>query len=393
MYLNAREAAGELNVSRATLYAYVSRGMVESTRRPGSRERLYSASDIRRLRARKSPGKGGVGGEGDPLAFGGPVLDSAITMISDGGLFYRGRDALALARASSFEAVASLLWGCDDFDPFESPFQDQRSEPKPGTATAIARLAMAGAHDIRAYNLDPRNVARTGADLIWVLAHAYGAKPAPHLHQALAEGWARPEAAQAIRAALVLSADHELNASAFVVRCVASTGATPYAAVIGGLSALTGPRHGGQTVQVSAMMDEAVTKGGMAAIAARLQRGEKIPGFGHPLYPNGDVRAAEILRLVREAAPSSPIIGLGREIEAATLELMDRRPNIDFALETLARAFDLPPMSAFTIFAVGRCAGWIAHAQEQYGDDRLIRPRARYVGEEPQSHHDNRQGK
>src|SRR5207245_5047973 len=99
-------------------------------------------------------------------------------------------------------------------------------------------------------------------------------------------------AAELLRLALVLIADHELNASTFAVRVVASTGASLVACVIGGLAALGGPRHGGTTEQVEALLDEIERVGDAAAVAEqRLSRGERLPGFGHPLYPDGDPRA------------------------------------------------------------------------------------------------------
>ena len=108
-YLTAREAAAELNVSRATLYAYVSRGLVRSEPVEGSRSRLYRADDVRAIRSRKTADSGPETINGASLTHGMPVLDSAITLIADGALYYRGRDVRELARSSSLESVAGLL--------------------------------------------------------------------------------------------------------------------------------------------------------------------------------------------------------------------------------------------------------------------------------------------
>jgi len=118
-------------------------------------------------------------------------------------------------------------------------------------------------------------------------------------------------------------------------------------------------------------------------ISGRLRRGELIPGFGHSLYPEGDPRGAGLLRLVAEAYPEGPGVGLCEDVAGEVLRLMGWRPTVDFALATVARALELPAGGAVALFGLGRTVGWIGHAVEQYEDDSLIRPRARYVGEQP----------
>jgi citrate synthase len=197
-----------------------------------------------------------------------------------------------------------------------------------------------------------------------------------------------------IEAALVLCADHELNVSAFTARCVASAGAPPQAAVAAGLAAVGGSRHGGQTERVEALLDEvspavsrSASRGSSSTVrdrlADRLRRGEEIPGFGHPLYRDGDPRARLLLDMATASRPRSPHLDAASELAAAALDLLGERPNLDFGLVTLARTLDLPPGAPLALFAVGRSAGWIAHVIEQYGDSRLIRPRARYAGPMP----------
>ncbi|NHZ72041.1 MAG: citrate synthase, partial [Aquificales bacterium] len=191
-------------------------------------------------------------------------------------------------------------------------------------------------------------------------------------------------AADLFNAALILCADHELNISSFTARCVASAGSTPYAVVIAGLSALQGPKHGGYTERVEALFQEATTPENAAStIASRLRRGEEIPGFGHPLYPEGDPRGAALLQMVETAHPDAAGMRLARELETAVTHSIGLKPNIDFGLVTLARALNLPPDSALALFALGRIVGWIGHAIEQYQLDQLIRPRARYNGSQP----------
>lgn len=387
-WISAAEAATELNVSKATLYAYVSRGLVESRGQPGSRRRLYAAADIRRLR---SAGDGGGQAE-RVLDFGAPVLDSAITLIDGGRLYYRGRDAIALAAEASLESAARLLWDVAE-DPFAGVAVASQPVIAPGIAGAIARLAVAGREDVAAYARTPGALARVGARIVRQLVAAWsgGECPGGPAHRVLASAWGVPQAADAIRTALVLCADHELNASAFAVRVAASTRATPYAAVIAGLATLEGPRHGGMTPQTLALLDEAARLGdGRALVTERLRRGDGLPGFGHRLYPGGDPRAAAIVAAVRAAGGPLPLLAAAEAAAEAGREATGLHPNLDFGLATLAAAWGLDADRAIGIFAIGRSVGWLAHAAEQLLSGTLIRPRARYTGPDPRPAHANR---
>jgi citrate synthase len=147
---------------------------------------------------------------------------------------------------------------------------------------------------------------------------------------------------------------------------------------------LQGVKHGGQTELVEAFLRETeASDDARKVIANRLKRGEGVPGFGHSLYPDGDPRGAELLRLTAVACPESLAIAHATAITGEVLGLMGERPALDFGLVTLARALELPPGGAIALFAIGRTVGWIGHAIEQYASDSLIRPRARYVGEQP----------
>lgn len=386
-YLSAREAAAELNVSRATLYAYVSRGLIRSEPAETGRHRLYRADDVRNLRGRKSP----AATTEQVLARGTPVLDSAITNIEDGRFYYRGRDALQLATVASLESVAGLLWNCGDRDPFET---EPIPVPQiPDIASPYARmqatLSLAAPQDLKALNLQPWGVACTGARILRLLVAAIVANDpgAGPIHGQLARAWGVSQAAaEAMRVALVLCADHELNVSAFAVRCIASARSTPYAAVLAGLAALQGPRHGGVAERVAALFDD-VAQNGDGAVVDRLRRGEHLPGFGQFLYPDGDPRSVAILQAVDEHGFKGAARDTAQSIATQARHLTDLEPNIDFGLATLQRALQLPDIAAPAIFAIGRCVGWIAHAQEQYQNPELIRPRARYVGEKPQPAH------
>jgi citrate synthase len=152
--------------------------------------------------------------------------------------------------------------------------------------------------------------------------------------------------------------------------------------VTAGLAALQGAKHGGQTELVEAFLREVEVSGDpRGAIAGRLKRGEGVPGFGHALYPGGDPRGVELLRITAKACPGSHIVALSDAVVKEALNLVDERPTLDFGLVTLARALGLPPGAAIALFAIGRTVGWVGHAIEQYEGGSLIRPRARYVGE------------
>jgi citrate synthase len=393
-YLTARRAAEELGVSLATLYAYVSRGMIRSEAAGASgRSRRYRAEDVRRLKERKERRRDPDRVVEGALHWGTPIMESAITLITDDGLYYRGRDAVTLAAGSTIEEVAALIWTGEPsrsakLFPPEPPEVSSRiwaalGSGLPPIEAFQVLLPLANAEDPVAYDLRPAAVARTGARILRLMASVAVGEKARGIAETLARGWTPddPGAKALLEAALILCADHELPVSTFVARCVASSEATPYAVVVAGLSAMGGVKHGGQTELVEAFMREAEDVGdARATISGRLRRGERIPGFGHSLYPGGDPRGAELLRLTSAAYPDSLAVALSAAVADEALDLIGERPTVDFGLVTLARTLGLPPGAAVAIFALGRTVGWIGHAIEQYEGGSLIRPRARYVG-------------
>jgi citrate synthase len=389
-WITAPEAAEALGVSRATLYAYVSRGRIRSQAVPGrTRERHYAGDDIERLRQRADERKHPDHAAARSLQWGLPVLESAISLIDGQRLFYRGHDAVALARTRTLAEVASLLWtGGFEAQPPGLPL------PPPalgGGASFVARaqvhLALAGAADPSAFDTRPDVVVRCGWRILQALATAAtgGAVTRASIDRQLVAAWDVPaRRADLVRGVLVLCADHELNVSAFTARCVASSGASPYGAVIAGLAALEGPRHGGSSARAEAMLAELGRQRRLrAAMAARLRRGDRVEGFGHPLYPDGDPRAAAILGWLRAAYPRSAEMAFVRAVAAAATAATGEAPNLDFALAATARVLKLPAGAPLMLFAIGRAIGWIGHALEQYATGQLIRPRAKYVGVVP----------
>ncbi len=386
-YLNSTEAAARLGVSRQTLYAYVSRGLLHAEHGDNQRESRYFAADVDRFAAQRARGRKPKEVAKAALNWGTPVLESGITLIDGGRLFYRGVDALELAGHASLEDVAALLWQCDRqaafgpraaaapavLRPLFRHYGDQRAEEALLPLYAVASDDASTAIWQKAAGRQEQGC----GDLVRILAACLlrtrpGTRP---IHEQCARAWGLDAAgAELIRMALVLGADHELNASTFTGRCVASTDASLRAVVIGGLAGLSGGRHGATTARVEALWDELGTRDIERKMRERLSRGDDLPGFGHSLYPDGDARAAYVLaRLLPRHPPWA------RMIDAGTA-LVGQKPSMDLALVALRRHLRLPMGAAFGLFALGRSIGWIAHGLEQRGQPGLIRPRAVYVG-------------
>ncbi|MCD6053828.1 MAG: Citrate synthase [Rubrobacteraceae bacterium] len=398
-YLSSGQAAEELGIRLPTLYAYVSRGIVRSEAVEGKgRVRRYRAEDVRRLKERKDGRRDPEGVVEGALHWGMPVLESGITLIDGGGLYYRGRDVVDLAGEKSIEEAAALIWTGDEamaraLFPPEMSGPSLRIRNVVDSVTGLTPvevfqvlLPVAAAEDPAAYDLRPDAVARTGARILRLMTDVVAGESIPGLAGTLQRGWSpdSPGAADLLGAALVFCVDHELPVSTFAARCVASSEATPYAVVLAGLAALGGVKHGGEIELVQAFLREVEDAGdARAVISGRLRRGERIPGFGHSLYPEGDPRGAGLLSLTARAYPESVAVVLSDTVAGEMLRLMDEHPTVDFALATVARTLALPPGGAVALFALGRTVGWIGHAIEQYRSGSLIRPRARYVGEQP----------
>jgi citrate synthase len=393
-WMPAADASARLGVSRATLYAYVSRGLVRSQATPGpSRHRRYSRDDVERLRRRTEERRNPDKAVAHALQWGMPVLESAITLIDGQRLYYRGHDVLALARTQSVKEVASLVWTgrFDGLAEMSWPSSaGSRTSNLPFASRAQSLLATSSAHDPAACDLRPASVASCGWRILQLLTASAARRQVPAaapltIDQRLARAWRiDADGIDVLRSALILCADHELNVSSFTARCVASAGSDPYAVVIAGLSALAGPKHGGSGARVEAMLRSVRGEGDVrSAVAARLRRGERLDGFGHPLYAAGDPRAAMVIDLLRERFAKSPELRFIVKFESAAAALIRERPNLDFALAAIARVLGLPAGSPLVLFAIGRTIGWIGHAVEQYATDQLIRPRAKYTGVPP----------
>ena len=400
-FLSSREACAELGIRPQTLYSYVSRGLIRSeTGDRRHRTRQYYREDIERIRRNKELRARPEAAAEQALRAGDPILESALSRIDDDDLYYRGISVGELARESTVEEVASLLWTGDRSLRVDGFSGEARLE---GVGRALAAelaplskvermqvlLSTSGAADPAAFATAPPHVHRCGARILRLVTlvaagrDRTGAGAARTLQNAWLPG--RPETARLIEAALILCADHELNVSTFTCRTVASSGASLWAVVTAGLSALQGPRHGGATGRLEALWDEAAANGVTDTIAGRLRRGDSIEGFGHVVYRGVDPRAKVLMELLEEAVPDAPELAMAKELIGEVGKRTGLSHNVDLGLVALRRALGLEKGAALLLFCLGRIVGWIAHAIEQYQSGRLIRPRARYTGPEPRA--------
>ena len=401
-WINAAEAARQLGVKQATLYSYVSRGVLTRRRGTGGKISLFDAAEVgelaRRGRPRRAPGLAGL------------VIESGLTEIADDQLRFRGIDALDLARDAAFEDVSALLWtgtlgtggtagggsGAWTATPEAVRAGSAAQAALPPGTLPLERLqvivpALAAADPLRLH-LDPPAVIAAGQAIIGgmvdCLAPGAAGTPGGHdgriadrLWHQLCPDPPRPALLEALGAALVLLADHELAASTLAARVAASVRADPYAVVATGLGALGGALHGGASLGAEAMLAAARDPAGAPRVVGDLlRRGERVPGFGHFVYRSGDPRAGLLLAMVRRAVPASPRLAVADAVLAETHRRALPEPNIDFALAVLASCAGMITGAGEAVFAIARTAGWLAHALEEYAARTPLRPRAVYTG-------------
>ncbi|HEY2691368.1 MAG TPA: citrate synthase [Streptosporangiaceae bacterium] len=409
-WIGAAEAAQRLGIKQASLYSYVSRGVLTPRRAEDGRASLFDAAEIdglaRRGRPRQAQGAAEL------------VIRTSLTEISGDRLRYRGHDAIALATQRSFEDVAGLLWTGSFGDPAAAaPWQATREAVAAGSAAQAAlppgtypleRLqvivpALAVTDRLR-LQLDRPAVIAAARGLIAGMVDCLPSMGFAAVkgdseggmgrrvgggRQSIAARLAtklcpRPPSAGltgALRAALVLLADHELAASTLAARVAASVRADPYAVVGTGLGAMSGALHGGAALGAEVMLVSADRPADAPHVVGELlRRGERIPGFGHFVYQTGDPRAVLLLDLIRQAAPDSDRLAVAEAVLAEARRRALPAPNIEFALAVLATVAGMSPGSGEAVFATARTAGWLAHALEEYARATPIRPRGVYTG-------------
>jgi citrate synthase len=363
---------------------------------------------------------------------------SAISSVDGeaGALRYRGYDAPELAERACYEEVVALLW--DGELPGRAALERLRAEltahrEPPATVLQAmagfprrahpldvlrAATAMLAMHDPDARDNAPEATRRKSVRLVaqfpvlvaaWARLREGLAPLPPDPTLGHAEGFLfllsgeppAPEAVAAMDALLVLHAEHELNASTFAARLVTATMADLHSSVSAALSALKGPRHGGANEDVVAMLEKiGAPERAEAYIRARLEaragmsRAERadprhrIPGWGHAVYRVHDPRAAHLRAIGRRIAGLRGMEAFADTAEAVYRVMVaetDLPVNVDFFSAVVYRALGIPMDFCTSIFAVARIAGWCAHVMEQFANNRLMRPRAHYVGLAPRA--------
>lgn len=419
-WIGAAEAAERLGIKQASLYAYVSRGVLSRRREADGRASMFDADEVQEL-ARKGRPRRPAGG---PTEL---VIESGVTELTPSTQRYRGYGATELALRCSFEDVAMLLW--TGSLPARSSHAVATGMVAPGwqaTPEALAagsaaqaalpagtlpleRLqvivpALAATDQFRLH-LDQPAVVAAGKALI---AGMTGALPTPvgdqgqagtvpsatvpsaiaasgaiaaRLGAKLCAGPVPPGLIRVLNAAMVLVADHELAASTLAARVAASMRADPYAVVATGLGAMGGALHGGAALGAELMLGSANSPADAPRVVGDLlRRGERLPGFGHFVYKDGDPRANLLLQIVTEFAPDSALLAVATAVTDEARQRALPEPNIEFALAVLAGVAGMIRGAGEAIFATGRTAGWLAHALEEYERNIPIRPRGVYTG-------------
>ncbi|HEY1652430.1 MAG TPA: citrate synthase [Acidimicrobiales bacterium] len=379
--LTTEEAARRLGVKVPTLYAYVSRGLLESHRDPTRRGSLFDLADVEALAVRSRGGR--------QTATRLATITTGVTQLDQElGPLYRGQRATDLAVRAGFEEVAELLWqseGAEGGGDWSTP--DLGECPLRHTFDRMRwALVLCGARDPLRSDLRPAAVVRAARRSAAALADAVGVAPSPcdddraSIAARLAARLTTSSAAvptDAVNAALVLLADHELATSTVAVRVAASVRSDPYDALLAGLTTLAGPLHGGASQMAYELLVVAERDGAERALNAVLREQGRLPGFGHTVYKSGDPRFGALL------ASAEPTLSDGQravlhEVIALAAAHDVPLPNCDLALAALSWGAGMPPDSGRTIFAVARVAGWAAHYMEEL-TERPLRFRARAV--------------
>ncbi|WP_454254256.1 citrate/2-methylcitrate synthase [Pseudomonas sp. Marseille-Q8238] len=388
LYLSAEQAAQQLGISLPTLYAYVSRKNIRSVKVDGSRSRRYWAADIERL----AKGKSAAEGSGGLAELQRVAATSAITLLTEQGLYYRGQDVLDLVQSASVEDVAELMWQVpgvfDDNLPRRPKSASALLKLFNGASSAekaIALFPLVENENPKAHDLSKEGYARTSVDVVrWFAALVVGADgpDVRPLHQFIAQSCGVDGAFEdLIRRVLILSVDHELDPSAFTVRAAANTGVSPYYAAITGLASFRGRRISyGRSEIVTRFLEEVCSARDPAMpVLQRFRQGEALPGFGSNVHGVIDPRAMSLMATLSEVFRGDE--EFKRLLKAAEVaeEVVQQPVDFILLLTFVGRKLGLVGQE-IALAGIGRAIGWLAHASEQYHHQGLVRPRAKYVG-------------
>ncbi|HTV31280.1 MAG TPA: citrate synthase [Xanthobacteraceae bacterium] len=392
LYVTAEEAAELLGVSVGTVYAYVKRKNIRTQKMPGRRASRYWREDVERAMLRS----GASVSSDEPSDL---VRETTITAITEEGHYYRGQSAVALSETASLESIASLLWQTDQALAFPSAAPRAPSALKTilpiyngmsAVDRAFATFPVIEFENPRSYDLSPSGYTRTAGELMrWFAALMIGRREptSEPLHEVIASSSNEPQLySDLVRRLLVLSADHELDPTTYAVRAVANTGATPYRTILAGFCATQGRRLAyGRIEALGRLLEEiAASATPKDVILARIRDGETVPGFGSKRYAQGDPRALALLNAMKHALDGDVPL---QRLDAAISVMHDAvglAPDLPLINLFLGKRLNLPRQEGI-VGRLGRIAGWIAHAMEQYHGTALVRPRAAYIGELPRN--------
>lgn len=391
--LTSAQVAARLGVQIETVYAYVSRGLLVPRSSAGARS-IFDALEVeafaqKRKRLVRAPESNSPNpSPGRPLG----VIDSSVTLVEGGRLYFRGLDSDVLARDHEFEQVAEWVWTGS----FDATWTGMPGAGERGPGTALDRMRRAlldlGVRESGMYLPDADGAISAGRvvipELVRCLPAAHDSSAdrgiVPQLWSKLSPVRADESLLECLRVALVVLIDHDLAATTLAVRAAASARTTPLAALSVGLASLDSLVHSAYFVQTFRLLELAVREGVTTALTEQSQLSQGVPGFGHASYRGADPRATSILA----AAARAPALAATLEVVERLVTLMGERagvaPNVDLALAALCLGSGMRSDSGSAIFGVARTVGWVAHIVEEYAEPiQRLRPIAHYTGTLP----------
>ncbi len=402
--LTTAEVADLLGVKRQTIYAYVSRGILHRRVALDGRTSLFDRTEVEELRlGRRSAHEGELR----------TILATGLTHIADDALSIRGHNVVDLVTGgATFIDLVDLTLGAADGEtwpdldaaPSDGYLPDGLDHTDPASLLEQLRIvvAVAASSDPLRHDLDPRGVRAAARRIITAMAtglrHREAERPARHDDTAHADVagvasllWERlsdqpvgAERLRAVDAALALLVDHGLATSTVAARMAASVRADPYSVVITGLGVLGGPLHGRASGAVHELYEAAGERGAAGALGSLRQRGLPVPGLGHAVYRQQDPRYGALMERIVAAWGGDARLGVVFEVRDLLATRSDRIPNVDLAVGALTYVAGMPATAGEVLFSVGRTAGWLAHALEEYGEQPLrFRTRGHYIGPQP----------
>jgi citrate synthase len=404
-YLTRAETLEILRIKLQTLYAYVSRGWIQSVPHGPKGRRLYARQDVERMKARADARGGHASVAAGAMRWGEPIIQSTITEITLRGPCYRGVPALDLVRETrTFEQVAEHLWatGIAGGPPWRPCLRTMRFadalalsgriDPGREVVRFLADVALSSGHASHRVPVTTDVLLSEARRLIATMAGCLSHLQRPPAARSLPRSGGvaamllsalgvlpTPDKVAAIDAALILCTDHELAQSTFVARIAASAGADLGECVGAAILTQTGMTAARSYERAEDFLRSCRTPAQTRRLFdAACEGNRNPPGFNHPLYPAGDPRAACLVEVARRLATPSP----AAEPLYLALETAARfgcQPSLEAGLIFLAVALGLPSRSPCGLFIVGRTAGWVAHVMEQRLSGVLLRPRARYA--------------